>query len=142
MEVVLMTKQISAGILVKVSDNYLVGHATDCQHFDIFKGRQEKGETYLETAIRECEEESGLQFSVYDLKDLGFYNYTKKKDLAIYIAKMSYINLEKLKCTSFLDNGKPEMDYYKLFDWDTLLIKLGHSMSMLIVNLEKEIKAF
>lgn len=137
-----MAKVISAGVLVKFGDRYVLGHATGCEHFDMFKGRMDEGESYIETAIRECREESGLEFKEHELKFLGLHTYTKKKDLVIYIAKVAKLDMSELKCSTFLENGNPEMDYYEMMDWEEMLSKLGRSMSALFKTLESEIKGF
>lgn len=137
-----MAKVISSGILVKFGDKYILGHATGCDHYDMFKGRMDEGESYIDTAIRECKEESGLEFKKHELKFLGLHLYTKKKDLAIYIAKVSSIDMDALKCSTFLENGNPEMDWYVTVTWEDMLTKLGHSMSLLFKTLESEIENF
>jgi len=137
-----MTKVISAGVLVKYGDKYVLGHATGCEHYDMFKGRMDEGESYIETAIRECREESGLEFQESDLTFLGLHPYTKKKDLVIYIAKIPFLDERTLHCSTFLENGKPEMDYYDVMTWEDMLLHLGRSMSALFKSLENEIKDF
>jgi 8-oxo-dGTP pyrophosphatase MutT (NUDIX family) len=136
-----MSKVISAGILVQVhSDGYVLGHVTNCTHWDIFKGRQDEGETLVQTAIRECQEESGLIFQESDLKFLGKFDYTKKKDIAIYITKLDGLDISTLKCTSLLENSDPELDYYAEFSFDTMLSSVGSAMNKVLSSLESEIK--
>lgn len=136
-------KTISAGILVKTSDNrYLLGHATNQYHYDIFKGRQESGETNEETAIRECREESGLIFSKIHLHSFGVLNYTKKKDLALFMAKIDSFSMSDLKCTTFLDNGDPEMDFYRTFSFDEMLSNVAPAMRKVMESHREEIEAY
>jgi len=138
-----MSKVISAGILVKIQSNqYALGHATNNKHWDIFKGRQDEGETFVQTALRECQEESGLVFQESDLKFLGKFDYTKKKDIVIFIARVENLDFSGLKCTTFLENGDPEMDYYAPFTFDLMLEATATSMSNVLKSLSIQIKEF
>ena len=120
-------KQLSVGTIITDNKNILVGHTTWGKGFDIPKGRQEEGETYIQTARRELKEEFGLYEEVYlyealhRFEPLGFYEYLKNKDL--YLFKIWFndlhkdINLSNLKCTSYFDkDGKqfPEINGYKI----------------------------
>lgn len=135
-----MSKTISAGIIVKVGNRYVVGHATGQSHFDIFKGRQEVGETYIETALRECFEESNLQFKAEDLTFLGKHVYTKKKDLVLFMIEVNEVAMSDLRCWTHLDNGNYEMDYYATFEFEEMTQKVGPSMGKLLASLRKEIE--
>lgn len=136
-------KVISAGILVKTSDNrFLLGHATGQKHFDIFKGRQEFGETNEQTAIRECKEECGLVFDSAHLHSFGVLNYTKKKNLALFITKIYTFNMSDLKCTTFTDIGLPEMDYYATFSFDEMLSNVAPAMRKVMESHREEIEAY
>jgi predicted NUDIX family NTP pyrophosphohydrolase len=136
-----MEKVISCGVLVKYQNRYILGHASGQNHFDIFKGRMDKGENYTQTAIRECQEESGLIFNEDQLKMLGFFDYTKTKNIVIFITKVDDFDMSRLKCTTFLESGKPEMDFYATMDFDEMISKVGKSMGRLLKTLEPEIKA-
>jgi len=61
-------KLISAGFLIQSKDKYLLGHASGrgmTKGWGIPKGKQDKGETLLETAIRETFEETALPLQLY-----------------------------------------------------------------------------
>ena len=136
-------KTISCGILVKLgADSYVLGHATGQEHYDMFKGRMEEGETYVQTAIRECREESGLEFKEDDLEFIGKFFYTKKKDLVVFMTKVDSIDMESLKCTTYLDESRLEMDHYKLVGFDEMIPMLGKSMGILFKKLEPFIRKF
>lgn len=137
-----MAKVISCGVLVKYGDRYILGHVTGCEHWDIFKGRQDEGETDIQTALRECEEESSLVFTEDRLHFLGHFIYTKAKDLTIYITKLKDVEMTDLNCTTLLENGKPEIDYYNTFSFDDMIGSVGKSMSKVLKDLETTIKDF
>ncbi len=83
-----MLDEISAGILVfrdESSRKYLLLHYP-AGHWDFPKGHIEEGETELETALRELEEETGIRESELELKE-DFreeieYFYKKRSELA------------------------------------------------------------
>jgi 8-oxo-dGTP pyrophosphatase MutT (NUDIX family) len=137
-----MAKTVSAGILVKCKDKYVIGHVTGNSHYDIFKGRTETGESLLQTAIRECKEESSLIFSGADMQYLGMNNYTPKKDLALFIARKDDVIIEDLSCQLLMENDLTEMDFYELVTFDELITKVGKSMRKVLKYLEKDIKSF
>jgi 8-oxo-dGTP pyrophosphatase MutT (NUDIX family) len=137
-----MAKTVSAGILVKCKDKYVIGHVTGNSHYDIFKGRTETGESVLQTAIRECKEESSLTFTGAEMLYLGLNNYTPKKDLALFIAKNDNVEIEKLACEMLMENGEPELDFYEIVTFDEMITKVGKSMKKVLKYLEKDIKSF
>lgn len=132
----------SCGILVKHDDRYVLGHATGQSHYDIFKGRMEKGETHLETALRECQEESGLIFVKSDLHDLGLHDYIKNKMLYLYIAKISDLDISSLVCSTYYENDILEMDHFESFDFEDMLTKVGRNMRRIFISLEDAIQNF
>lgn len=136
-------KRTSCGVLVKYGGKYVLGHATGQNHYDMFKGGMESGETIIQTALRECEEESGLIFQEKDLHFISHTDYTSKKDLVIYVAKIDSLNLADLKCTTFIKGStdRLEMDYYALMDFDEMLAKVGKSMSALFAERRSQIEA-
>jgi 8-oxo-dGTP pyrophosphatase MutT (NUDIX family) len=119
-----------------------LGHATGMDYYDIFKGRTEEGESYVETAIRECEEESGLAFTEGQLKFFGVLKYIKKKDLGLFLTKLDMVDMDSLTCTTYLDSGKPEMDYYTVFEFDEMLTKTGKNLARILIENREEIEAY
>lgn len=86
---------------------------------DIPKGGMEEGETYLECAMRELKEETGID-RVEDIRVLGLTPYNKYKDLYLFHA-FADIDIDKLHCDSkfeYLGRMIPEMSSYKLGDID------------------------
>lgn len=121
-----MSKKISCGILLhKKNGSILLGHATGMNHWDIFKGVQEIGESYAETAIRETQEECGLLIKEENLIFHGHFKYMKGKDLVIFSAVIDEISLDDLHCSTFVNiEGRqpfPEIDKYNYFSKDEFL---------------------
>jgi 8-oxo-dGTP pyrophosphatase MutT (NUDIX family) len=114
-------KQLSVGTIITDNKNILLGHTTWGKGFDIPKGRQEKGETYIQTAMRELKEEFGIVETEFRFQELGMFEYLKNKDLFLF--KLEYgdlykdISLSTLQCSSYFDkDGKqfPEINGYKI----------------------------
>lgn len=94
-------------------------------NFDIPKGHWEEGETVLETAIREMEEETGFYITHPDqMVDLGLYRYLPTKDLHLFFYSIDALpEISTLKCsTNFEYKGKevPEVIGYRHVDLDDL----------------------
>lgn len=114
-----MTKPVSCGIIVlNEKDEILVGHSTGNDKYDLPKGQKEENERHIDCAIRECKEETGILFEEKDLSFIDRFNYSRYKDLVLYLAdvRSEDIDMTTLICEShFVMKGKtyPEMDHYK-----------------------------
>ena len=122
-------KLLSIGTIITDGTNILLGHISGTNKFDIPKGLQELGETYLDTAKRELKEEFGLVFDDLSFQRLGLFFYTKSKDLFLYkiILNNLYfdIKLNELNCISTFklkDIELKEMDSYKIVQIDRIKI--------------------
>ena len=117
-------KTVSAGTVIFVGGSQvLLGHVTNSGNkWDLPKGKIDKGETPIESAIRECDEEFGLQISRLDMVSLGRFQYRINKDLILYFTTLRDISIDSLVCTSFVGGDKtfPEIDGYKLVDINDL----------------------
>ena len=117
--------ELSCGILIlnKTKEKILLGHSTNNSWWDIPKGRQNKNESYIETAIRECKEETSIEFLSKDLITLGFTEYTIRKNLCLFAYIGEEFDVNKLICTSYFDteNKRPEMDAFNYFNIKTEL---------------------
>lgn len=112
-------KTISCGVIILYRNKILACKPYgkfDGRH-DIPKGQVDEGESYIECAIRETREETGLELKESDLVELGHYKYMKDKDLHLFKCELSKLEINDLKCTSYfeLNNTKlPEIDGYYL----------------------------
>jgi len=115
----------SCGFLYKVFFNkYLIVHPTKGDHWSIPKGVREEGETALQAAIRELKEETGQTLTGQeDIRFLGRFKYTHRKDLTVFEVDgtMSF-DESTLKCGTLIDKTNlPEVDKYSFVYWDELL---------------------
>ena len=112
----LAPKRLSCGVLIfSPSRELLLCHVTGQHHWDLPKGGAHAGETPLETALRETQEETGLRLEAGALLDLGRFAYRPRKDLHLFAALMPRFDVAALHCDSkFSDlaSGRrlPEMD--------------------------------
>ena len=108
----------SCGIIILNSDNeILLCHVTGQTQYDIPKGLMDEGETYIDCAIRECQEETSLIFTEDDLTEIGLVPYNKKKQLYLFMTVKDDINLENLTCVSLFEHFHtkemlPEVDEF------------------------------
>lgn len=122
-------KSISCGFVVVGKDGrYLLGKAGEHEEphcYTIFKGGLENGENYIDTAIRELKEESGIDVILdhrlnKNISTNPIYQYSlRHKDVFVF---MLHDNEGVLKdfnfsCSSFYAENKLEIVDYK---WVTL----------------------
>lgn len=139
-------KSVSAGIIFYDKGKFLMGRATNCKgRYDIFKGGVELDETYTQGALRELKEESGIELLPAQIVKLGFFQYSKNKDLCLflYIGNINLLpNVKDLKCTSMVDGKYPEMDKFKWVseeDIESKKIKVGKDLKRVLLNDFKQI---
>jgi len=112
------SKKPSCGILVvdDALNKILLCHVTHQKHWDIPKGRPDDDEAEIDTAIRETREECGLVFNQNDLLSLGKFEYTKNKDLVLYLVNVDSTIERTFVCeTKCFDHKGVEI--YENDDW-------------------------
>lgn len=84
----------TCGLLICSPAGWLLGHTTDTPFWDLPKGKMEANEDPLEAALRECEEETGLDLRAYrsHFKDLGLDVYNRKRGKTL---RLFQLTLEK-----------------------------------------------
>lgn len=110
-------KVISCGVIVTDTRFILGCLPTNHNLYDIPKGHNEEGESFFDTALRELQEETGIDAKGQVMIDLGIFSYNSHKNLYLYLYKMDRLPpVNTLKCSSyFRQNGRniPEMNGYK-----------------------------
>lgn len=117
-------KKLSCGVLiVDRSDQLLMLHVSTQTFWDLPKGGQHEGETTLDTAVRELEEETSLVVDPEKLVDMGLYQYNRYKDLYLYLWMVDDLNVSDLKAESTYlarDNVKiHEVDRFSMIPLET-----------------------
>lgn len=84
----------TCGLLICSPAGWLLGHSTDTPFWDLPKGKMEPHEDPLEAALRECEEETGLDLRSFrsQFKDLGLEVYNRKRGKTL---RLFQLTLEK-----------------------------------------------
>lgn len=135
-------KTTSCGIII-LNEYYeiFLGHATGQKHFDIPKGSLEENEKPIDCAIRECLEETSIQFSKQQLQEIGLVSYNPQKNLHLFYTMIpkNSILLENLTCNSFFEHYQtkkltPEID---AFTW----VALDEIQAFTTKNMTKTIKS-
>lgn len=138
-------KNISVGTIITDNKNILLGHTTWGKAYDLPKGRQEDGESLLETAQRELKEEFGLHEAKHRFEPIGLFEYLKDKDL--YLFKIEFgslhqeITLTMLKCNSYFEKEEkqiPEIDGYKIVSLNEIDKYCYKSMAKVLNKIFKE----
>ncbi len=117
----LAPKRLSCGVLiVNAQRELLLCHVTGRFHWDLPKGGMGAGESPLEAALRETQEETGLCLDAAALLDLGRFDYRPRKALHLFATLMPRLDVATLTCESeFSDlaSGRrlPEMDDFGWF---------------------------
>jgi len=120
---VLSRKRLSCGVLILNDEReLLLCHVTGQHHWDLPKGGIHAGESPLEAAVRETEEESGLRLDAGALLDLGRFDYRPRKDLHLFATLTHRFDVSTLHCQSeFSDRASgrrlPEMDGFAWFEF-------------------------
>lgn len=138
--------KISCGVIIINENNEIfLAHSTGNKFYDIPKGLMDEGETPIESAIRECKEETSIILDKSRLIDLGEHKYNREKNLHLFIYPVmkSDINLDILVCNSFFTcpytkKEKPEADGFEWFSQDLLTEKCAKSMGKLLNKLKNE----
>ena len=145
-----MKKKISSGILIHDGESLLMGHSNGNDFFDIPKGVTKQSEDYMDTMIRECNEEFGIDVTPYinNIKYLGRHDYSRYKDLMLYELRCEYLSLSgntlrlnadviDLNCSSYYTISNKEMleiDSYELVYIPELYFKSCGSFYNMITN--------
>ena len=142
-------KDISSGFIVECKDGrFLLGRADAHEEpycYTVFKGKQEINETLIDTAIRELKEETGIDVvSDHRLNKNISTNYVhtysmKRKDVYLYLLcdKEGVLDSFEPKCSSFMENGRPEICEYRRFNLDELERNIFPSQRGIIDVLKK-----
>lgn len=130
-------KKLSAGLILTDCNKFLVCHVTGRNFYDIPKGLVDENEKPIKACIREVAEETGLSIFEENLVDLGVFEYTREKDLHLFLAVENDLpNIADMKCTSFFPDkfGRqlPEVNGYKYISFDEKHLFLAKSMISVI----------
>lgn len=133
----------------KANSKFLIGHASRSKdHWSIPKGLKDEGETSYQAAIRELEEETGIdtaKINIIKTIELPAVKYKKQSKIleSFLIITDSFIGTDTLKCSSLVNGKYPEIDRFEWVDLATLEKKAHETQAFQVPYiseiLEKEI---
>jgi 8-oxo-dGTP pyrophosphatase MutT (NUDIX family) len=120
-----MMKTTCGIFLYDLTNRFLIVHPTDhpSNIWSIPKGTNESGETFLESAIRELKEETGMDLNCLEytiLDDINPIKYkTSNKQLKSFRIKINgIIDIDMLYCNSYFKHSsgslKKEVDIFRM----------------------------
>lgn len=132
---------VTCGVIVTDTRGYLICHPTHSKWWDLPKGRQDPGETYVQTAMRELREETGITVSENQLSYLGIFDYKPEKRLALFYHQVDTMyNPKVMNCISMVNHYNkpfPEMDSFKVVNLKTMLEKVSPNMQKVLSKILK-----
>ena len=139
-----MAKSTSCGVVITDGTQLVLGHVTRGKWWDLPKGGMNPGESFLEAAVRELEEETGLVADAVALSPLGVFNYKPKKTLVLYLWRVASMpDPSNLFCRSTFKDSKgrnvKELDKFKTVSWAEAENLVNPDMQRVLKQVEKMI---
>jgi 8-oxo-dGTP pyrophosphatase MutT (NUDIX family) len=135
------TGKVTCGTIVSDGIRVLLGHATRSPRWGIPKGLAEPGEAFIDAAIRELREETGLSAAADDLVALGIHDYLPSKRIALFCWRLAPLpDPSQLVCNSVIPIGKswlPEFDRFGLFEWTDVYGRVGKNLARVLGELRE-----
>jgi len=138
-------KELSCGVIIQNSKMQILGcipYGFHDNRIDIPKGHLEDGETYIETAIREVYEETGIKLPIESLIDLGMFEYTKYKDLYLFYCKCEIEDVNELTCSTYFETKsglRPEMIGYEWVEQNNIENKFYKGLIPILNKIKYEL---
>lgn len=115
-------KKLTVATIITDKTYFLAVHPTKGQMYEIPKGLTDPTDkSTLETAIREVQEETGLDISNKKLITIGQFDYNDEKDIFVYLLITTLPKISSLNCTSWSKTIQDfEIDEFKYVKFEHL----------------------
>lgn len=137
-----MTTTTYGVLILNEHGQLLLAHATGRKYWDIPKGGAQEGETARAAAVREAQEETGINLSCAALEELGVVRYLPRKNLHLFRTSLhtSECDVARCRCTSFFVHPvsgirTPEVDRFRWVDLPDIASFAAKSMTTLLRTL-------
>lgn len=133
-------KKLSSGIVI--TNGKVVLGCKSTKRWDLPKGEIEEKEKPIDAAIRETIEETGIVVPKNKLTELGFFEYTKYKDLWLYLyVPKTLPDVKNMKCTTYFTdrygNNTLEVSDYKYIPFENIDNYFYHSICKVLNKIQK-----
>lgn len=133
-------RRLSCALVVESPRGWLMVRTTRRNRWDFPKGGIEANETPQAAALRECREETGLDWSVHapSVEDLGRWSYLPTKDLHIFRLNLaSAVDLKGCFCATWVTDRNGGTPFPETDAWAWMLPKkardrVGHGLRALL----------
>lgn len=135
----------SAGIVITNGKKILGLLSKHKDGWDIPKGKRDNGELDIECAIRECLEETGMEFGKKELEDFGIYDYHNDSGRNLHAFVNFTENLPDIKnmsCKNYVERMGykiPEVQEYRYIDVGDVEEKFSSHLSPILVKIMEQI---
>jgi 8-oxo-dGTP pyrophosphatase MutT (NUDIX family) len=131
----------AAGGFIEKDNEFLFIHRQGI--WDLPKGKLEKGETIINAAIRECEEECGIkQLTITKQLSSTFHLYKYKKGFALKQSYWFYMKSDySKKLTPQLEEDIDEVKWFSKHEIETIIIKHTYYTIRDVINEALQISA-
>lgn len=130
----------SYGIVLLNKDKILIGHPTRSSGWTLPKGRAESGETPVQAALREFQEETGIDLEQFkdQLVYLGVEVYSSKiKQVHLFLLKTDQ-EFQEPNCLSMVTDKPgepyPELDRFQWVTYDEAVKLVFNSQKELLIK--------
>lgn len=129
---------LTCGLILTSPKGWLLAHATQRPYWDLPKGKANVGEAPLIAALRECHEETGLDFSAQrdQFKHLGAAPYKPEKGKTLMLFSLAFpeaFDLSACQCRTYVTTRGPkpvlEMDDFAWVPVDQVGRKVTERMA-------------
>jgi 8-oxo-dGTP pyrophosphatase MutT (NUDIX family) len=135
--------ETSAAVIITDGERFVVGHPTGAPYrkaWSLPKGLVEPGESAVNAAAREVEEETSLKLDKSKLEDKGVYPYQALKNIHLFVYHVDDLSVSTLRCTSTFEQKPgvwaPEIDKFAWIPYSKAAEYLNPNLNKIFKEVE------